>query len=367
MKAFITINQKAFAQLAAASKVKIDLKDAAIFRYIFDFSLSTKTEKKLIDNELYTWIAYKKIIDDNPLLGISNKKVIQRRIDKLIKLKLLDKYFSKEDGSKVFIKITDFAFKLLIECEDIDELRRKFVEIDNKDTSPKKRGKQENKKCMDFNLGTEKYHPYGLKSTTPYGLLSTTIDSYNIDSYNSLLEFAQKNNSDSVKKQKEKKEDESVNKSKDLLASRDRNSSLTNLQENNNLISVKDTFNSNKQKEEKENINNYKNKLKVLDFKRLAKLELQYIGSKARISNYDLQELEDLLKDLSLKEIKNIIHSYKLFYEEECNTNKDIKYIKNLVNFTFDYISTHRNNKTGSKTHKNNPNFNEGGSTYVFG
>ena len=166
----------------------------------------------------------------------------------------------------------------------------------------------------------------------------------------------------------------SVNKSKKDLASTS-GSYLENKKDKEDISVNKSKDNNYKPKSNKEDIsvNEIKDKsyLKALELKRLSKLELKQLGSKARISNYDLEDLEDILKDLSVKDIKKLITAYKQYYYEELNKNKDTKYIKNIVNFILDYYMCRAKNsksdETGSKTHKNGSNFNEKGLGYVFG
>jgi len=113
MRAFISINQQAFSQLNGA-----DLVDATIFEYIYKFAVSNQALKQIIDNKLYFWVSYQKIIDDNPLINISSKEVIARRIKKLINYGLLSKYIDKKQGNKTYFNITDFAYDFIINGEN---------------------------------------------------------------------------------------------------------------------------------------------------------------------------------------------------------------------------------------------------------
>jgi len=119
MKAFITINQKAFFEISQHKKTKLDLIDATIFEYIYKFSLSNKVQKKIVKSKgkekLFIWVAYQKIIDDNPLLNITSKKAIELRLNKLAKIGLIEKKTDKKLGNKTFFNITDYAFSLVIE------------------------------------------------------------------------------------------------------------------------------------------------------------------------------------------------------------------------------------------------------------
>lgn len=115
MRAYININQKAFSELSALKNIKLDLIDATIFEYIVKFSVSNSATKQIIDNKLFAWCSYQKIIDDNPLLNINSKKAIELRLNKLIDIGLFEKFTDKEKGNKTFFNVTDLAFKLVIE------------------------------------------------------------------------------------------------------------------------------------------------------------------------------------------------------------------------------------------------------------
>jgi len=118
MRQFITINQRAFIKLSNMTKTKFDLADVVIFEYISKFAISNHSIKKLIDNKIFVWCTYKKIIDDNPLLNIENKRVLERRISKLVETGLLEKYVDKLQGNKTFFNVTDLAFNSIIDFQN---------------------------------------------------------------------------------------------------------------------------------------------------------------------------------------------------------------------------------------------------------
>ena len=115
MKNFITINQGNFIAIGKLKNIKVDTTDGLLFDWIQNFTNSQKAFKKLIDNKLYIWVSYKAIREDNPMAHINTNDVVGRRLNKLVDLGILDKYFSKEDGSKTFFHITEFAYKYLLE------------------------------------------------------------------------------------------------------------------------------------------------------------------------------------------------------------------------------------------------------------
>lgn len=87
MKYSININQKAIIDMW----LDLDLIDLAIFDYIKDLSNYSKLVKIEIEWKTYFWVQYNHLIENMPLLWITNKKVLLRRLDKLIKVWLLEK------------------------------------------------------------------------------------------------------------------------------------------------------------------------------------------------------------------------------------------------------------------------------------
>ena len=141
MRAYININQKAFSELATLKSTKIDLIDATIFEYIFKFAVSNKASKQLIDDKLFIWCSYQKIIDDNPLLNINSKKAIELRLIKLIDLGLFEKFTDKREGNKTYFNVTDLAYKLIIENISISNIHyqplvTEITNLSNEDYQP---------------------------------------------------------------------------------------------------------------------------------------------------------------------------------------------------------------------------------------
>ncbi len=116
---------------------KIDLIDAIILQQLYlNISDWRGIEKIKYKNREFCWIAYKKILDDLPVLGYENYKmkdgikvrtydVIAKRIKtKLVKSDLLELYVKRNDNSKTFWFITPAGLKIAIpgKKEDITDL-----------------------------------------------------------------------------------------------------------------------------------------------------------------------------------------------------------------------------------------------------
>ena len=80
------INQRAIIE----NNLKIDLIDASIFDFIHYFQASPKT-KKMVDNGVqYFYLHWSKIVEQIPLLGITTRQGIYKRLQNLIDAKLLE-------------------------------------------------------------------------------------------------------------------------------------------------------------------------------------------------------------------------------------------------------------------------------------
>jgi len=153
MKSFVTFNQKNFVAISKEKNIKVDAVDAILFDWIQNFTKSQNALKKLIDNELYIWVSYKKIIDDNPICNLNSTDVVARRLKRLCDLGVLKKFVSKKDGNKVFFNITQYAYKYLLEGETLPT--QKSIASDSKvETLPTQ--KSDNSKLRDRELNSNK-------------------------------------------------------------------------------------------------------------------------------------------------------------------------------------------------------------------
>lgn len=107
MKFSISINQKS----AIDSWIPLDLNDLAIIDYAKSWILSRKSEKIITPNGEFTWIDYKTLIREMPILGIKSKDVIARRLNALCYNGIFGKYYDPK-SSRTFFRFWD-AFDLL--------------------------------------------------------------------------------------------------------------------------------------------------------------------------------------------------------------------------------------------------------------
>ncbi len=185
MKAYLSINQKAFISIANSKGKKVDYIDGALFDWINTFTHSEKALKKLIDNKLFIWVNYTAIREDNPMANITSNDVVGRRLNKLVELGILEKYLSKEDGNKVFFHITQFAYDYLLESR----------ELPTQKSEPLPTQKSDNSKLNNSKLDSKE------KNTKKRNLEHT--ENQNKISINEIIEFYKKNISSKNAKVKE--------------------------------------------------------------------------------------------------------------------------------------------------------------------
>lgn len=80
----------------AEKTIKIDCTDLTILRWLVDFYPSMK--KMNVDGKEYVWLTHKKLLEDIPLLDISQRSCVER-MQKLVEFKILDYRFLKQGGT----------------------------------------------------------------------------------------------------------------------------------------------------------------------------------------------------------------------------------------------------------------------------
>lgn len=113
MKYSININQKALVELNNETGINLDLKDATIISFFKDYTHFPKVKKQIINGDVFYWVSYQWIIDENPLLEIENKDVLGRRIEKICNTGILQKFLDKKDGNKVYLAFGETYQRLI--------------------------------------------------------------------------------------------------------------------------------------------------------------------------------------------------------------------------------------------------------------
>lgn len=85
-------NQKAWIDLGNKLEIKFDSKDPAIIDFIKEFAGTGELETIFVDGKCYYWLSYSKLIDELPLLDITENESMARRLNKLCKAGILVKH-----------------------------------------------------------------------------------------------------------------------------------------------------------------------------------------------------------------------------------------------------------------------------------
>ena len=151
MKYTITINQKVIVE----SGLDIDLQDAAILDWMMQFSHSPKINKLFVENRMYYFFSYDKIISDLPILKLK-KDTVYRRIKNMSDLGLLVASPDNQSMQRPYYAFTGLLLSLFISDENKISIHNKSKPTE---TNP---------------------YPYGNKSVPP---TDENPNYYNINNY----------------------------------------------------------------------------------------------------------------------------------------------------------------------------------------
>ena len=103
---------------------KLDMNDLLILDWISLFMHSDKSKKIIINDTVYIWIKYSKMIDDLPIMTIKTRQGIFARLQKLVEKKYLyHKSQKNKHGSYSFYALTSKIYDL----KNIDGCKREFT------------------------------------------------------------------------------------------------------------------------------------------------------------------------------------------------------------------------------------------------
>ena len=100
MQYHIHINQKVFLE----EFPDLDIIDAAIFDFMQRFMASDKIDRLIIGEDVYYWVSYAKIIDELPIIGITSKDRVYRRIRRLMQAGLLEPFEDNQRTARTYFK-----------------------------------------------------------------------------------------------------------------------------------------------------------------------------------------------------------------------------------------------------------------------
>ena len=92
----------------------LDMNDLLLLRWFVDFRNTDRMEVKMIDGKIFYWIKYDKVIEDLPILKISNKIALRRRFKKLCDCGVLEFRLIKNSKGTFTYYNTGKAYKTLL-------------------------------------------------------------------------------------------------------------------------------------------------------------------------------------------------------------------------------------------------------------
>jgi hypothetical protein len=110
--------------------LKLDCKDALILRWYIDFL--PKMATIINDGKIYQWVKYQAIIDDLPVLMITNKQIIARHFKKMVDCGILERFISKDGGVFTYYRLNPDNYIKLIDSDYVNPLTEKLIPIDRK-------------------------------------------------------------------------------------------------------------------------------------------------------------------------------------------------------------------------------------------
>lgn len=136
--------------------IKLSLKHLTLLRWFLDFQGSNEMEYKIINEKVWYWCSYQKIISDLPILEVTNKEVVSRLVKDLVKAEIMESFIDKKSGNKTFIKLGIKYSELISTDEktlgfDVNSYRHKKKETIDKKVD---RSRQKSRKGIDKKVDT---------------------------------------------------------------------------------------------------------------------------------------------------------------------------------------------------------------------
>jgi hypothetical protein len=96
----------------------LDCIDAVIIRYIVDFYCSTKMTKVYNEGKEYFWLSYNALLKQVPIIGITTKNALAKRMKKYVECGLMENYTKREEGSYSCYRFTSLYDELIYDEND---------------------------------------------------------------------------------------------------------------------------------------------------------------------------------------------------------------------------------------------------------
>lgn len=85
--------------MVKALEYDMDLVDLAILRWFVDFAGTNRMAHKEIDGQIYYWVKYDFLLEDIPIIKITSKDALARRLKRLVTVKILTHVTLREGGT----------------------------------------------------------------------------------------------------------------------------------------------------------------------------------------------------------------------------------------------------------------------------
>lgn len=95
----------------------LDYIDALILRYFIDFKDTNRMRREIINNQPYYWVKYEAIIEEYPILGITTKDRIYRRLKRLETIGVLKHTTVKNQGTYSYYAVGNNYFSLISDTD----------------------------------------------------------------------------------------------------------------------------------------------------------------------------------------------------------------------------------------------------------
>jgi hypothetical protein len=93
-----------------------DCVDAVILRWIVDFFNTGKMKHLVYEGKAYVWINYQYVLDSLPLLGITNRRVLARRLDRICESGLMESTIEKSaQGTYTYFRFVEDVLESMLQ------------------------------------------------------------------------------------------------------------------------------------------------------------------------------------------------------------------------------------------------------------
>ena len=92
----------------------LNMDDLLLLKWFVDYRSTDRMELVMIDDVPFYWVNYNKVLEDLPILRITNKDVLRRRFKKLCDAKVLKFHLEKNKKGTFTYYNTDTRYQLLL-------------------------------------------------------------------------------------------------------------------------------------------------------------------------------------------------------------------------------------------------------------